>query len=109
MSEFLFDFFEKYIKSFCCWDLIIFFHDNDPLMRADPLTLVNSLGKSKKEISSSVGHLVKCGLLREKDGKYGLTSDERMLEAIKKFVNAVDERSNRFALINHLLRKEANS
>lgn len=99
------EFCNKYIKSFVCWDLIIFFYDNKGGIEADDEMLSNSIGRSQEEISRNVKDLLDSALLIIKNERYQLNEDNKIRKEVEDFVRAVDDRSIRLTLLTTLLRK----
>lgn len=96
---------EKYIKSFVCWDLVIFFYDNDDGIAADGDLLANSIGRNSDEVERYMKELVDSGLIIVSDENYRLCTDQELRREVEQFVRAVDDRSQRLALLTTLLKK----
>lgn len=96
---------DTYVKSFACWDLIIFFFDNQNGIEADDEMLSNCIGRSLEETSCYAKSLIDSGLLTVENNRYKLNSDIGIRTQVENFVRAVDDRSLRLALLTNLLKK----
>ncbi len=101
------DFLKTTVNSFIKWDLVIFFFEN-PNTTDTAENIARYIGRDVSVLESELIELVETGVLtRHETGTlevYSLTTDANILERIRHFVSASDDRQFRVKAIYHLIR-----
>lgn len=100
-------FVRTYIDSFLKWDIVILFYHNSGL-RDTASRIAEDLGREVKDVTKSLEELVKRGILAREEYKpetmYSLNA--KKLEEIGKFVDSLESRENRLAILVRILHQE---
>jgi hypothetical protein len=101
------EFLKTTVNSFIKWDLVIFFFEN-PHTTDTIDNIARYIGRDAVVIKSDLEDLVRSGVLEQHSAGnltvYSLTKDAQVLEKIKHFVSASDDRQFRVKAIYHLIR-----
>jgi hypothetical protein len=101
------EFLKTTVNSFIKWDLVIFFFEN-PHTTDTIDNIARYIGRDATVIKTDLEDLVRAGVLDQHASGtlmvYSLTQDAQVLEKIKHFVSASDDRQFRVKAIYHLIR-----
>jgi hypothetical protein len=101
------EFLKTTVNSFIKWDLVIFFFEN-PNTTDTADNIARYIGRDASVIQSELDELVAASvLIQHATGRlavYTLTTDTAILERIRHFVSASDDRQFRVKAIYHLIR-----
>jgi hypothetical protein len=107
MDPEILEFLKTAVNTFIKWDLVIFFYEN-PNTNDTADNIARYIGRDASVIIGELNELAEVGVLRHQlTGNllvYSLTTDPQILERIKHFVSASDDRQFRVKAIYHLVR-----
>ncbi len=107
MDPAVLQFLKTAVNTFIKWDLVIFFYEN-PNTTDTADNIARYIGRDASVIIGELDELVEVSVLqRQLTGNllvYSLTTNPQILERIKHFVSASDDRQFRVKAIYHLVR-----
>lgn len=105
------DFLKQYLDSFITWDLLLFFYNN-PSTSETLSSLSVRLGRNEDEVLPTLHSMTAKGILeKKKDGAgeiYCYFPGAELQKKIEEFVQALESRDKRLAILTHVLQREAN-
>lgn len=104
------DFLERHVDSFITWDLLVFFYNN-PTAAETGENLASRLGRQESDLLPSLQSMVDNDILKLKKNcsktVYSYAPDSKLQKKIEEFVEALESRDKRLAVLTHVLQKEA--
>lgn len=102
----LLDFLQRYVRSFCQWDLIRFFNDN-PHAADTAENIARYINRKPDTVERELAALIEAGLIQRHEHQgaaiFVLADDSMTRDLVNKFAAACTDRQFRVKAIHHVI------
>jgi predicted transcriptional regulator len=95
---------DEVIGSFVGWELILLFNTN-PSLRITEDELARQINREKEDLSQIINDFLAKGLIKEEGNFYTYKPSDKIKANVNVFINALNDRNKRLAIISQLLNK----
>lgn len=111
ISEEILDFVDRYIEQFVCWDILVYFHENQDLERKLSLIALD-IGRRTSAVEGCLEGFVEEGILEREEEEaeepsYRYVAQAGFKQRMDEFMLATRDRTVRLAIVSKVLQKEA--